>query len=400
MFSWPFIFRRLTTTAEDALGINNKARIWAKLAVERDSNVLGDADPSSVLPADFIIPFENVYRDKTPPTLLIELDALKFGASIDSVHSTPTDDSAATPFSELSRPAQIRTYPAEVSFAVTDLDTYETKQHTFSLAKDVNFVTAHPCVPSSHVKILRSPSSPTIQQVDLSGRGAGGKAVSVVGMSMPFDHDLFVVTDTVIGHPLHKSYTYTALHLSELMAKQDFSLEALLDDYSNAAHRPSLTPTSAKSAAKFLVIDCITGFQSLPQEHEIPLSPVVSRHGSYSFPTPRRSSTISSNDLNGNNSQHSPISPITASGECSSPTTLEGVKEGGAIAGGSMESASKKMHSETRRRQFGSDMEILVRAFCAEKGWNALISRRRRGCLACAIREAGALGWKVIIRVD
>lgn len=367
---------------EDAHGINKKARIWAKLAVERDSNVLGDADPSSVLPADFIIPFENVYRDKTPPTLLIELDALKLGASVDSVHTTPAESNAATPFSELSRPAQIQTYPAEVSFSVTDLDTYETKQHTFSLAKDVNFATAHPCVPSSHVKILRSPSSPTIQQVDLSGRGVAGKAVSVV------------------GHPLHKSYTYTALHLSELMAKQDFSLEALLDDYSNAAYRPSLTPTSAKSAAKFLVIDCITGFQSLPQEHEIPLSPVVSRHGSYSFPTPRRSSTISSNDLNGNNSQHSPISPITVSGECASPTTLEGVKEGGATAGGNMESASKKMHSETRRRQFGSDMEILVRAFCAEKGWNALVSRRRRGCLACAIREAGALGWKVIIRVD
>jgi hypothetical protein len=67
---------------------------------------------------------------------------------------------------------------------------------------------------------------------------------------------------------------------------------------------------------------------------------------------------------------------------------------------GALESASKKMHSETRRRQFGSDMEILVRAICAEKGWNALISRRRRGCLACAIREAGALGWKVVIRVD
>ena len=184
------------------------------------------------------------------------------------------------------------------------------------------------------------------------------------------------------------------------MAKQDFSLEALLDDYSSAAHRPSLTPTSAKNAAKFLVIDCITGFQSLPQEHEIPLSPTVSRHGSYSFPTPSRSNTsTSTNDFNGNN--HSPDSPTTsASNECASPTTLEGVKEGGAAGGGNMESASKKMHSETRRRQFGSDMEILVRAFCAEKGWNAVISRRRRGCLACAIREAGALGWKVVIRVD
>ncbi|KAL0466674.1 hypothetical protein QR685DRAFT_535677 [Neurospora intermedia] len=369
--------------AEDALGINQKARIWAKMAVEKDSNVLGDADPSSVLPADFIIPFENVYRDKTPPTLLIELDALKLWAPADSVQTTPAEDSAATPFSELSRPAQIRTYPAEISFTVTDLETYKTHQHTYSLAKDINFVTAHPCAPSSHVKILRSPSSPTIQQVDLSGHGAAGKAVSVV------------------GHPLHKSYTYTALHLSELMAKKDFSLEALLDDYSSAAHRPSLTPPSAKSAAKFLVIDCITGFQALPQEHEIPLSPAVSRKGSYSFPMPRRSSTNNStNNINYNNHPSPDSSPITApEAECASPTTLDGVKEGGG-GGVNMESASKKMHSETRRRQFGSDMEILVRAFCAEKGWNALISRRRRGCLACAIREAGALGWKVIIRVD
>lgn len=62
--------------------------------------------------------------------------------------------------------------------------------------------------------------------------------------------------------------------------------------------------------------------------------------------------------------------------------------------------AEQQMHSETRRRQFGSDMEILVRAICAERGWNALISRRRRGCLSCAIREAGALGWRVVIRVD
>lgn len=48
---------------------------------------------------------------------------------------------------------------------------------------------------------------------------------------------------------------------------------------------------------------------------------------------------------------------------------------------------------------FGSDMEILARAICAERGWNALINRRGRGCLACAVREAGALGWRVILRV-
>ena len=52
-----------------------------------------------------------------------------------------------------------------------------------------------------------------------------------------------------------------------------------------------------------------------------------------------------------------------------------------------------------RKKEFGSDAEMLVRALCAERGWNALISRRRGSCLACAIREAGAIGWGVVIRV-
>ena len=109
-----------------------------------------------------------------------------------------------------------------------------------------------------------------------------------------------------------------------------------------------------------LVIDCVTGFLPQPQEHEIPLSPVVSR----------------------------------------SDSTFSGSGDGGMFGGGTGGGMLDKMHAETRRRQFGSDMEILARAVCAERGWNALISRRRRGCLACAIREAGALGWMVVIRVE
>jgi hypothetical protein len=94
------------------------------------------------------------------------------------------------------------------------------------------------------------------------------------------------------------------------------------------------------------VIDCITGFAQSPAMVETPTSPALDRKSDGANP------------------------------------------------------AAAKMHLESRRRQFGSDAEVLVRALCAEKGWNALISRRRRGCLACAIREAGALTWKVIIRVD
>ena len=48
---------------------------------------------------------------------------------------------------------------------------------------------------------------------------------------------------------------------------------------------------------------------------------------------------------------------------------------------------------------FGSDMEMLARSLCAYWGWNALISRRGRGCLACAIREAAALNWRVVLKL-
>ncbi|KAK4187315.1 hypothetical protein QBC35DRAFT_237387 [Podospora australis] len=341
-------------STEDARHVDRKARIWGKRAIEQESNVLGDADPNSVLPADFIIPFENIYKDRAPPMIRVELKALTLYAPVDSVRTTPTETFGATPMSNSTCAPEIHTYPAAVSFTVTDIDTDEETEHVYALSKDVNFVTAHPCVPSQHVKIMKSPSSPTIQQVDLSGHGLSGKTASI------------------IGHPLHKYFTYTALHLSELIAKQDFSLEALLSNYASSHHRPSLTPAS-NSAAKVLVIDCITGFLSQPQEHEIPLSPVISRTDSYASSGANRS----------------PLSP--------GPEGSGKFESGFANA---LESASKKMHSESRRRQFGSDMEILARAFCAEKGWNALISRRRRGCLACAIREAGALGWKVIIRVD
>lgn len=189
-------------------------------------------------------------------------------------------------------------------------------------------------------------------------------------------------TNQHLGHPLHKYYTYVALHLSELLTKRDCTLESLLSSYSSSPRPQPILSSSlsqkSNTAAKVLVIDCITGFQPQPQEHEIPLSPVISRTDSNNSAGMFTSPT-SSHATFGGGADHNP-------------------SDGSGTA--ALESASKKMHSESRRRQFGSDMEILVRAFCAEKGWNALISRRRRGCLACAIREAGALGWKVVIRVD
>ncbi|KAB5562990.1 hypothetical protein GE09DRAFT_960885 [Coniochaeta sp. 2T2.1] len=360
--------------AEDAEHINKKARLWFKAQIERDSHVLGDADPSMVLPADFIIPHENVYAEP-PPTLWIDLKALNLYVPVDSVHTTPTEETPApTPLSEAptttstTAAAEIKTYPAALDFKVGSEDALGNvteKEYTFVLAKDVYFVTAHPCVPSQHVRIMKSATSPTIQQINLSGSGPGTPGTpSTPGHS------------SRASHPLHKSYTHTTLHLSALLSHpSSTSLASLLSSSSPSSSIPiptstfsPLPPTSSSrpppTPAKFLIIDCITNFPALPQEHEIPLSPTVSRTSSLS---------VSSTDV--------PLSPVRGRNE-------------------NYEEAGKKMHHETRRRQFGSDMEVLVRAICAERGWNAVVSRRRRGCLACAVREAGALGWRVVVRVD
>jgi hypothetical protein len=46
-----------------------------------------------------------------------------------------------------------------------------------------------------------------------------------------------------------------------------------------------------------------------------------------------------------------------------------------------------------------SDLELLARAWCAEKGLHALISRVGRTCLGCSVREARGLGINIVIRV-
>ncbi len=133
------------------------------------------------------------------------------------------------------------------------------------------------------------------------------------------------------------------MHISEVIQKKQLPLSELL----GVGHPGNKAPGNA-----VLVVDCMTQIVALPQ------SPVLERLVSPST-SPRA------------DRKHSFSFSFAA-----------------------------QMHYESHKRQSGSDLEILVRSLCSEQGWNAIISRRKRGCLACAIREAGALGYKVIVRVD
>ncbi|KAK8005267.1 hypothetical protein PG990_011304 [Apiospora arundinis] len=230
---------------DDVARTGKKARLWGKTIVERESDVLGDADPSNVLPADFIIPHENHYAEPPPSNIRIELRSLDLLAPVDSAHSTPTTEKdMMTPFSDFSTVSEIHTYPATTSFTMTHDSLEQGEDVDFALAKDVYFVTAHPCVPSSRVKLLKSPTSPTIQQVDVEGHDWNSKASS---------------SAYITGHPLHKFYSYTSIHLTELLMKRNATLEELTGALP-IEPSPRRRATSTPRPSRVLVIDCITGF--------------------------------------------------------------------------------------------------------------------------------------------
>ncbi|KAI4863370.1 hypothetical protein F4820DRAFT_375754 [Hypoxylon rubiginosum] len=358
----------------DLARTGRKARIWGKTTIERESDVLGDADPSNVLPADFIIPYENAYPNSPPSNIRIELKSLNFSSQVDGGSTTSTAERGFNLFSDSGKEngREIHTYPASVTFAMSHDALDQDEFHNFALSNDVYFVTAHPCVASSYVKYFKSPTSPTIQQIDVGGHDLNGKSSSPAHIT---------------GHPLHRFYTYTAIHLADLINQPSATLEDLLSkNVSNSRSSNHSTSSVPSRPPRFLVIDCVTGFAPPQSPDMLSLSRMSSLSSSFgmeptnippirmpgSIELERRPSTAAST-----RSRVERIDPPSPS-----------------------PSPSARMRLGTHRRQFGSDLEILVRALCAEKGWNAIISRRRRGCLSCAIREAGALGWKVVIRVD
>ncbi|KAI0097954.1 hypothetical protein GGR51DRAFT_552752 [Nemania sp. FL0031] len=354
---------------DDVTKIGRKARIWGKASIERESHVLGDADPSDILPADFIIPHEATYQNRPPSNIRIELRSLDLDTLLSSVNTTPSID-RLEPFYEPNTAPNIRNYTASVAFSMSHDATDEDIDLTFPLTNDVYFVTAHPCAASSYVKYLKSPSSPTIHQIDVGGQDFNGKPSSPAHIT---------------GHPLHRFYTYTAIHLIDLLTRPaSTTLEDLIRG--TPTHERSSSVSSRTSFAsrpqRVLVIDCITGFAP-PRSPDMPSLSRMSSISSSFVLEPTNTPPIQLS---------TPMVERRPSTARSSTSRFERVDPPAV--------PETKMQLGTRRRHFGSDLEILVRAFCAQKGWNAIISRRRRACLACAIREAGALGWRVVIRVD
>lgn len=139
---------------------------------------MGDADSSNVLPADFIIPHENNHQEPPPSNIRIELKSLDLSPTTDSPQSTPVLEEAETPFSDFSQTSDLQTHQASMHFTMTYDGVQGEQNLQLSLSKDVYFVTAHPCAASSYVKYFKSPTSPTIQQIDLESQEWNAKATA------------------------------------------------------------------------------------------------------------------------------------------------------------------------------------------------------------------------------
>jgi len=308
-FSLHRMTRQIVTITIEADVDIGKPRIWEKHEIEHDSNVIGGADISSILPGDFLLVSDSL----VPTTPLVTFESLDLIAG----ESNETPD-GETPQNGITGVPRIQTYSAAMRFLVDSGE--EKKEINFALTYDVQFVTAHPCVSSKSMDLLNSPASPTEQFPNSNG----AESLSLAG-KVQLSYVVPILL-TIIGHPLHKAFTYIFLPLLTILATPSttpLSILLSLHHSSSPTDPQSSLHTTSSSIPKVLIIDCTT--------------------------------------------------PIATNSE--QPSALQ-----------------------TNKHDFGNDTEVLARAMCAERGWNALISRRGRGCLACAVREAGALKWGVILR--
>lgn len=94
-----------------------------------------------------------------PPSITFEsLDLF----AVDSDETTPTEEEP-TPQTEITTVPSIKTYSAMMRFLLS-LDGDDKKEINVALTHDVHFVTAHPCVKSHSIEVLKSPTSPLFQQ--------------------------------------------------------------------------------------------------------------------------------------------------------------------------------------------------------------------------------------------
>lgn len=419
----------------------NTSRIWNTAVIERDSHVLGTSygHASLVLPGDFSVPTADPIHVPMQVNFL-GLDLFAADSGTPSIRSLKGDRRSET-LSTINNKF-VHNYIASMRFALSGLETSlmarGDHEIDIELKYDIHFVTAHPCVPNANINQLLRPSSAS----------TACDSSSILALKYGENpHDLFE------GHALHASFSYIRLNIRDVLIpppNQDnsrgrsdplanfhtHSSEVVIVDcveftqpflpvplistsraaapqissragtpISQASNSPGPLDTFGKGSGKGFPPSTTEPFSTLRHHdyHVLAVRPASSR--SYKPDaaishqlTPLSPPAYSNNAL---------LRPMTAppSDSHTAPSLKPIVSKASVASSHPAKSETAKSESldtllRLDRKGKGSDVEMLARAWCAERGYNAVISRKGRNCIACSIREARALGWKVVLRFE
>ncbi|KAF1962780.1 hypothetical protein CC80DRAFT_487254 [Byssothecium circinans] len=306
--------------------------------VMRDSVIIAGGDDTSVNPTDLTLP-----RDAdSPPIPTVELQTWSLARiSLDSVD----DDAFSNPSAE------------SESFAASVTLTSLGRSHVynFSLAHDVQFVTSWPCTPPSSSPTPNA-STPYIfkrsQTLSLS-RTSSKRSV----------------------HSARSGSNRSSRHLSR---RNSHGFEPLLSHPPDALGNlptPMYSPVPDDS------------FPSpAPSPHPKPLN-AHPLHAAYKYKVVPAPDILHPNFI-------LPFTKDTYTSPApSAPTSPREEKQQGDFQD---DNSKTVLILDSRASR---DLELLARAWCAEKGHHAIVGRVGRTCLACCVREARGLGINVVIRV-
>lgn len=304
--------------------------------VFQDSSIVPIGYEDSIKPTDLTLP-----RDApSPPIPSIELS--KWNLTL-----VNTDFSDADTITKA--PADGETYIASITFStVGRMSTY-----SLSLTNDVHFVTSWPCTPPS------SSPAPSIPHVF--------KRSQTLPLSLSRSSSKHSTPSARTGS------NQSARHIGR---RNSHGFEPLL---SHPPDSPGIMPTRMYSSTP----DENEANAKLSTRHE-PMN-AHPLHASYTFKLIPVTDVLDANFVLPFTKQNNTIStpPVLSPDDEDKQADLQ-------------DDSKTVLVLDARASK---DLELLARAWCAEKGHHAIIGRVGRTCLACCVREARGVGINVVIRV-
>jgi hypothetical protein len=225
--------------------------------------------------------------------------------------------------------------------SVTFISQDQASNHTLTLAFDVQFVTSWPCTPPTSTP---APSLPHILKRSLTGTVSrtSSKRSGSVRMSRRNSHGF----EPLLSHPPDST---------NIAPKPMYSIEDENASDSTITKRQPMQVHPLHISYKYKIVPVV---DVLEPDFDVPFD-IHSHKPTTRTPTP----TTDSNHNEGDDTLHD-------------KTTI--------------------LVLDTRG---STDLQLLARAWCAEKGFHAILGRAERTCLSCCIREARALGINIVIRL-